>query len=128
MFDYQVGSLNFGDSDEATWSAAYLGPALKWTFYDRGSFALNTQLAIKKSLFFNTLIDSESASFSNLLWQVGLEAIYKTRYGNLSIGYESSFIRSSVKGELPDRTPIQSEKETMFQHSLAVGYQFTWNL
>jgi hypothetical protein len=127
VFDYQIGTLNFEDSD-SSWSAAYLGPAIKWNFYDRGSFGLNTQLAIKKSLFFNTSVDGENVNFSNLLWQASIEGVYKTQYGNFSLGLESSFIRSSVKGELPERTPIQIEKETMIQNSIAVGYQFTWNL
>lgn len=127
-FDYQIGSLNFEDDTESSWTAAYIGPALKWNFYKRGSFDLNTQFAVKKSLFFNTSVGGENVSFSNLLWNVGLEAVYKTQYGNLSIGYESSFIRSSLKGELPNRGPVDTEKETMNQNSITVGYQFTWNI
>ena len=128
VFDYQFGVLNFEDSEESNWNALYIGPTLKYTFYDRGSFAINTQLAVKKSLLFNVNNDGESISFSTLLWQIGLEAVYKTEMGNFSIGYDSSFIRSSVNSELPEQEPIESEKETMNQNSISVGYQFTWNL
>ena len=128
VFDYQFGVLNFEDSEESLWNALYIGPTMKYTFIDRGSFAMNTQLAVKKSLLFNVNNNGENVQFSTLLWQIGLEAIYKTDIGNFSIGYDSSFIRSSVKSELPNREPIQSEKETMNQNSISVGYQFTWNL
>ncbi len=128
VMDYQYGVLNFEDSSESIWNAAYFGPTAKYTFYDRGSFALNTQIAVKKSFFFNASDNGQRISFSTLLWQVGLEALYKTKYGNLSLGYENSFIRSSVNSELPGQAPIQPEKTTMTQNSFSIGYQFTWNL
>lgn len=128
VFDYQFGVLNLEDAEESAWNALYIGPTMRYTFIDRGSFAMNTQLAVKKSLLFNVSNNGENIQFSTLLWQIGLEAIYKTDVGNFSIGYDSSFIRSSVKSELPSREPIESEKETMNQNSISVGYQFTWNL
>jgi hypothetical protein len=128
VFDYQFGILNFEDAEESNWNALYIGPTLRYTFIDRGSFAMNTQVAIKKSLLFNVNDNGENVHFSSLLWQIGLEAVYKTSIGNFSIGYDSSFIRNSVKSELPNREPIQVEKETMNQNSISLGYQFTWNL
>ncbi|OUR98754.1 hypothetical protein A9Q84_04905 [Halobacteriovorax marinus] len=128
VMDYQIGQISSEDGNTANWQAFYFGPTIKYDFLETSNFKFNSQFAVKKSLRFNASSDGDSVNYSALLWQVGLEAIYKTRIGNFSIGYESSFIRSSVKGELSEQETFNNEKTTMQQNAISIGYQYTWNL
>jgi len=128
VMDYQTGQFSSVDSTATTWRALYFGPTIKYIFLETNNFKFNSQLAVKKSLSFNATSADGSASFSSLLWQIGIEGVYKTSIGNFSIGLESSFIRTSLKGELPDQETFNNQKSTMQQNAIAIGYQYTWNL
>jgi hypothetical protein len=128
VMDYQTGKFATEETNSTIWSALYLGPTIKYDLLESKKFKLNTQFAVKKSIFFNATSDESKIHYSTLLWQIGLEGVYKTSIGNFSIGFESSFIRSSVKGELSDQEKFNNEKTTMQQNAVAIGYQYTWNL
>ena len=127
VFDYQSGSVE-SSTESIVWNAISLGPTIKYDFYKTGNFQLNTQFAVKKSISFAATSELGSADFSSLAWIVGIEGAYKTKYGNLSLGFETSFIKTSVKGELQDQASFSNTKETMRQNALTVGYQYTWML
>ena len=127
VFDYQSGSVE-SSSESIVWNAITLGPTIKYDFYTKGNFHLNTQFAVKKSISFTATSELGDAEFSSLAWIAGVEGAYKTKYGSLSLGFETSFIKTSVKGELEDQASFSNTKETMRQNAITVGYQYTWML
>jgi len=127
VFDFQTGKAE-GESDSVTWKSFSIGPTIKYDFYKTGNFTFNTQFAVKKSLFFSATSSESEANFSSLSWQAGLESVYHTKYGNISLGFDRSFIRTSTKGELPGQSSFSNEKETMAQNAFTIGYQYTWML
>lgn len=128
VMDYQTGEFTTEESTSTTWRALYFGPTIKYDFLETKNFKFNSQFAVKKSISFIATSDDARVNFSALLWQVGLEGVFKTGFGNFSLGFESSFIRSSVKGELADQDTFNNEKTTMQQNAVTIGYQYTWNL
>ncbi|PIK14750.1 hypothetical protein [Halobacteriovorax sp. JY17] len=126
-FDYQSGKAE-SDSESIIWKAISIGPTIKYDFFKTTNFNFNTQFAVKKSLSFNASSELGDAQLSSLAWIAGIEGVYKTNYGNLSLGFESSFIKTSIKGELQGQSSFSNEKESMNQNAFTVGYQYTWML
>lgn len=125
--DYQAGEAQ-NNNESVIWKSISIGPTIKYDFLKLENFSFNTQFAVKKSLVFNASSELSDAQFSSLAWQIGVEAVYHTNYGNLSLGFDNSFIKTSVKGELNEQTSFNNEKETSNQNAITLGYQYTWML
>ena len=128
----QQGSFEQINNTEApNWSALYLGPLLRYQAYSSYHYNFNFIAGFKRSFYYNVNTDNGSYNFSNTLWNLEMEGVYKTRYGHLSLSLgrvtqSQSFKPSQLSDS--DNLSLNNEKQELSATTLSVGYQYEFSL
>lgn len=117
--------------ESPNWTAFYIGPLLRYQTYSSYKYNLNLIAGFKRSVYYNVNTETGSYSFSNTIWNLEVEGVFKTKYGNffLSLGRVNQ-AQSFKPNELSDSSTLKlnNEKEQLTATTLSLGYQYEFSL
>jgi len=121
-------ATNEFNESTASWTSFYLGPVLKYPFYQSGKWAMSSLFSVKKSLLYSLTTNDNSYSFSSVSWNLQFEIERQFTYGSLAMGLGYFNEKTSIKPQVEDNINISGNKTAANGLSVTVGYNFELNL
>lgn len=124
---YNYGSWSDEDIGKASWTAFYIGPTIRYPFWEETDSFWAVHLSVLKSLYHKSKKEPDSHTFSSNAIQMEIERVGETGWGPFIFGGGIRYQRSSVK-DTTEFLQIPTVRGDILSLSFTVGYLFKWNL
>lgn len=126
-FNYQSTSWR-NDFDQVRLSIFSFGPVFQYGFYHDENMKVSVVLGAEFSPVYRTSSGESKETYKAMLFDLGVESVWKTQYGNWLLG--SHFRKHDISLEKTTRPLVNPTigKMTIISLGLMVGYKHEWDL